>query len=72
MNSSLWWARLGSNQRPADYESPRGASDRVRRYQSEFKASTHKSNASVVVRLVSSDWQSRLAVKSSNEIAAKS
>jgi hypothetical protein len=20
MNSSLWWARLGSNQRPADYE----------------------------------------------------
>jgi len=23
MNSSLWWARLGSNQRPADYEMAR-------------------------------------------------
>ena len=29
MNSSLWWARLGSNQRPADYEAQSQASQEV-------------------------------------------
>ena len=29
MNSSLWWARLGSNQRPADYEARSQASQEV-------------------------------------------
>ena len=58
-----WWARLGSNQRPADYESRKKPSDTVQRRRSEYKTSTTTSNKSAVVRQDPSDWQSRLAVK---------
>jgi len=39
MNSSLWWARLGSNQRPADYEARSQASQEVsaRRRRTHFR-----------------------------------
>ena len=44
MNSKNWWARLGSNQRPADYESRNKPSATVRRRRSEYKTSTPASN----------------------------
>ena len=62
-----WWARLGSNQRPADYESQKKPSDTVQLRRSEYKASRYMSNKSAVVRPDRSDWQSRLAVKTGSQ-----
>jgi len=62
VTQAVWWARLGSNQRPADYESRKKPSDTVQRRRSEYKTSTPTSSNSAVVRQDPSDWQSRLAV----------
>ena len=55
-------ARVASIHRPADYESRLNSSKAVDRGPSEYKEPRRKSNWSDVVRLVLSDWQSRLAV----------
>src|SRR5450759_3985284 len=52
-------ARLGSNQRPSDYESRKKLSDAIQRRRSEYRTSTPMSSKSAVVRQDPSDWQSR-------------
>ena len=62
-----WWARLGSNQRPADYESQKKPSDTVQLGRSEYKTSetcpTSPLSFDQIDPIGSQDWQSRLAVK---------
>ena len=59
----FWWARLDSNQRPANYESRKKSSDTVQRRGSKYRTSTPMSNKSAAVWQDPSDRQSRLAVK---------
>jgi hypothetical protein len=63
MNSSLWWARLGSNQRPADYESERScptrSSDVVPNTGRRRPCPASPPSSGKIHPIGSQDWQSK-------------